>query len=283
MLSILEGARAIRKILQIALEDNDGCLIGRNGSTELELMIDIDKPYLYSAITNNAGVFPLTKLAKWQLSSIQASQAADVLATSWYKPLIEAEQIALNSWKCTGIQIPLRSLEPYYVNLDDQWINLLAGHRVAVISSFTKTMEIQSKHLDAIWGPHLRFPEDIDWSWIQTGYSPSVAKGLQEWPPEVRSWSDAVEYVVSEAVSQNVRFALIGCGGLGMPIAKALKDRGIIAIVLGGSIQILFGIKGRRWANHEVISRFWNEAWIWPSEIETPRNAKGIEGGCYWQ
>jgi hypothetical protein len=88
--------------------------------------------------------------------------------------------------------------------------------------------------------------------------------------------------VVSEVVSQGARFALIGCGGLGMPIAKALKERGVIAIVLGGAIQVLFGIKGKRWKTHEVISTFWNDAWVWPSEAETPMNAQSIEGGCYW-
>jgi hypothetical protein len=39
---------------------------------------------------------------------------------------------------------------------------------------------------------------------------------------------------------------------------------------------------GNRWANHSVISKFWNDAWVWPSEEETPRGAAKIEGGCYW-
>jgi hypothetical protein len=67
-----------------------------------------------------------------------------------------------------------------------------------------------------------------------------------------------------------------------MPIAKMLKDRGVIAIVMGGAIQVLFGIKGRRWEKHPIISTFWNDAWVWPSEEETPAGAQIIEGGCYW-
>ena len=68
-----------------------------------------------------------------------------------------------------------------------------------------------------------------------------------------------------------------------MPIAKMLKDRGVIAIVMGGAIQILFGIKGKRWESHSIISTFWNDEWVWPSASETPMAAKGVEGGCYWK
>lgn len=67
-----------------------------------------------------------------------------------------------------------------------------------------------------------------------------------------------------------------------MPLAGRLKELGLPCVVLGGAIQVLFGIKGNRWANHSVISKFWNDAWVWPSEEETPRGAAKIERGCYW-
>lgn len=276
------GAITIRKVIQIALEDNDGALIGRNGSTELELMIDINKPYLYHALTANAGIFPISKIQSWQIASINASQESDILATGWYEPLIKAEQNALVKWNFRGIQVPLRSLEPYYVNPENQWTHLLSGHRVAVVSSFTETMKSQICRLNKVW-PNGLIPNDIEWSWIQTGHSPSVANGINEWPSSVKSWLDAVDHVVSQVMEQGVRFALIGCGGLGMPIANALKRRGVIAIVLGGAIQVLFGIKGGRWKNHEIISGFWNDSWVWPSQSETPGNAKVVELGCYWR
>jgi hypothetical protein len=286
MLSIIQGANAIRKVIRAALEDNDGAIIGRNGSTELELMLDVNKPYLYSALTNNAGIFPLSNISdllKWQTASIDATSSSDILATGWYKPLVDSEQVSLKQWKFQGIQVPLRSLEPYYVEPSEQWTQCLSGHRVAVISSFTKTMQKQLAKKDMVWTPTNQvIPDDVHWSWVQTGYSPDIAKGHNEWPPGIKSWSHAVEYAVSEVIDQGARFALIGCGGLSMPIAKALKDRGVIAIVLGGAIQVLFGIKGRRWENHEIISKFWNDSWTYPSKDEIPQNAHVIEGGCYW-
>jgi hypothetical protein len=109
-----------------------------------------------------------------------------------------------------------------------------------------------------------------------------LAQGPNEWPSHNKDSIDAVEWIVSKVIGQGSRFALIGCGGIGMLVAHKLKERGVIAIVLGGAIQVLFGIKGRRWENHSVISKFWNEFWVSPSEAETPAGSSAIEGGCYW-
>jgi hypothetical protein len=76
---------------------------------------------------------------------------------------------------------------------------------------------------------------------------------------------------------------IIGCGGLGMILGAELKRRGLQCIVLGGATQVLFGIKGKRWETHDVISKFWTDAWVWPSLEETPGGAGDIEGGCYWE
>jgi hypothetical protein len=88
--------------------------------------------------------------------------------------------------------------------------------------------------------------------------------------------------MVKEVLKSKASIALIGCGALGMVVGVELKKHGVIAIVLGGATQVLFGIKGGRWANHSVIYQMWNDAWVWPKASETPRGASLIEGGCYW-
>ena len=40
---------------------------------------------------------------------------------------------------------------------------------------------------------------------------------------------------------------LIGCGAYGFPLAAHVKHKGKQAIHLGGTLQLLFGIKGNRW------------------------------------
>ena len=288
MEAIQTGAAEICKAIQDALDDNNGALIGRNGTIELSMMIQDGVDFGSAQILErNAGIFPVAQqhiFYKWRDASIRATKSADVIAAGWYEPLRDAEATAFDNWQVKAVQVPLRSLEPYYVEPQEQWTRLLSGHRVVVVTSFTETAKSQiQKGPEKLWNKRGVLPNDVDWCWIQTGHPRSIAKGQNEWPPHIHSSLQAADYIVSEVVNSGARFALIGCGGIGMVIGKMLKDRGIIAIVLGGAIQVLFGIKGQRWQSHEQISKFWNDDWVWPSEKETPGGAAAIENGCYWK
>lgn len=277
---VKNGAREICKIIQEALDTDNGALIGRNGSIELEQMISYNQGRV-PILEMNAGIFPHMVIPLWRKMSINASKDADALATGWYEPLKQAEQNSLKEWNFKGIQIPLRSLEPYYVLTEDRWTSLLKGQVVSVVSCFTETMKSQVVNSDKLF-PSGVLPSDVIWNWVQTGHPPRLAQGSNEWQSHITNSIDAVDWIVSEVVRQGSRFALIGCGGIGMLVASKLKERGVICIVLGGAIQVLFGIKGARWKNHSVISKFWNEFWVSPSEAETPAGSSAIEGGCYW-
>ena len=73
---------------------------------------------------------------------------------------------------------------------------------------------------------------------------------------------------------------LLGCGAYGFPLAAHVKRLGKKAVHIGGALQLLFGIKGRRWDRE--FSSIYNDAWVRPEENEKPRNANSVEGGCYW-
>ena len=79
-----------------------------------------------------------------------------------------------------------------------------------------------------------------------------------------------------------LKIALIGCGCYDIPLSTYIKGLGKQSIIIGGGLQILFGIKGSRWDRHNIISKLYNDNWIRPSESEKPNNFKSIEGGCYW-
>ena len=148
------GSSLIYMTVKKALNTDTGALIGRNGTIELEQMIQVNPQSLH-ILERNAGVFPIALHSifyKWQALSIAATKAADVLATGWYEPLKEAELIALQAWDAKAKHIPLRSLEPYYAQHDLQWTSLLEGQRVAVVTSFTKTAMAQSERLHEVWG-----------------------------------------------------------------------------------------------------------------------------------
>ena len=85
-----------------------------------------------------------------------------------------------------------------------------------------------------------------------------------------------------EAMKIDFDIALLGCGQTGMILAERFRQQGKQAIYLGGALQLLFGLKGKRWDNMEKHSALYNEHWIYPIE-EMPKGAERIEGGCYWK
>ncbi len=235
-------------------------------------------------LEQNAGIFPVTEqsVREWLNVYRWATQTADVMAAGWYAPLARSEWTLLDRVNPTVKRIPLRSLEPYYVEPVNQWTRALDGQRVTVVSSFVRTMENQLVNADLIWRGQETLLPHAKWSFVRSYYSPVLAKGSCEWPKVMRGWQDAILHLETEVLKTNPQVVLLGCGALAMPLAARLKQKGTIAIVMGGAIQVLFGIKGRRWENHPVISALWNEHWVYPAEDEIPKGAKDVEGGCYW-
>lgn len=294
-MDIAKGAGEIYSAMERAILRKEGLLIGRNGTIELETLfykLHQSKPSqdyplgITQRLERNAGIFPSTKnfLDRWVFKMVETIRNCDVLVTGWYKPLEQQEIQLLENLNTNAPRIPLRSLEPYYVEPEKRWTHLLAGQKVAVVSSFAETAVQQIQKREEIWPVETDslLPPNVEWIPITTGYAPSLAQGQAEWPGDVQSWDVAVNYVVKKVRESGARIALIGCGGMGMIIGSELKKYGIISVVLGGAIQVLFGIKGNRWASHSVIQHFWNDAWVYPQKKETPGGAWSIENGCYW-
>ena len=271
------------------LQKGEPCLIGRNGTIEMQVLsYGADIEDMRKHLELHAGVFPSTKesVSAWIAAYKAALGAIDTepIVAGWYAPMKVAEERILKQHCLSELYIPLRSLEPYYARTINRWTTLLAGKKVAVVSSFAKTIEKQLLKKEGVWGVHTNslLPHSTQWFPIQTGYSPVLAQGRAGWPEGVNTWQDAVAHLTGEVMKTGAEICIIGCGGLGMILGAELKRRGLQCIVLGGATQVLFGIKGRRWETHDVISKFWTDAWVWPSLEETPGGAAAIEGGCYW-
>lgn len=289
----------LKKLLESALQKDTSLLVGKIGTIECNIlyMLSVNKslepPLEYrQVLEENAGVFPSDSesITRWVKEARSAICSADCLATGWYEKTRDFEETLFRLWGWRGQKVALRSLEPYYAaDVEECWTSLLSGQSVCVVTSFTETARKQvEKGEERVWALHLHlqkgrlWPADVRWSWVQTGYAPSLALGRAGWEESPEDWSEAVAWVVAEVLRTDARIVLVGCGGLGMLIGARLKAHGKICIVLGGAVQVLFGIKGRRWEGHSVISKFWNSEWVWPSLEETPAGAEGVENSCYW-
>lgn len=67
--------------------------------------------------------------------------------------------------------------------------------------------------------------------------------------------------------------AILGCGVYGVPLSAHIKRMGRQAVYTGGATQIMFGIKGKRWADYGI----YNENWVKVFEEDIPLNIDKIE------
>ena len=89
---------------------------------------------------------------------------------------------------------------------------------------------------------------------------------------------DGLEKLATEVASKDFDVALIGAGAWSLPLGRRIKEMGKSAIHMGGEMQLLFGIKGKRWE----YAMIYNSAWVNSDPDETPKDANRVEDGCYW-
>ena len=96
------------------------------------------------------------------------------------------------------------------------------------------------------------------------------------------AWFDALAAMQRQMDAADYEVAIIGAGAYGLPLAAHARDTGHTAIQMSGATQLLFGIRGKRWDAHPVISRLYNDAWVRPAESEGVAHRETVEGGSYW-
>lgn len=254
----------------------------RRGSTKYPYVSDIKKN-----MTVNAGLFPATDEA---LDAWAQHMVAEVLpeldgVAEWNTLNPRQESEVLNAFAGKSKRFPARSLEPYYEpTASTRWTNRIPDRtRVAVVSSFAESISSMWPKQTEVWPTVPVWNPSVELHAIKAHYSPLLSPDAT-WPESVLAsgWQSAVSKTVEAVAATGAKLAIIGAGALSLPIAVALKKRGIAAIHTGGATQILFGIKGNRWTTHSIISTFFNTAWISPAPSEVPSNAASVERGCYW-
>lgn len=177
---------------------------------------------------------------------------------------------------CPGAKlVPIRSLEPYV--FDDPWSSRLAGKRLLIATSFPRTIQGQLDRRERIWvDGRAVLPPFASAEFISI---PPHACLLDS--PRYPDWISGLRDLKSQVASHEFDVLLVGAGAWSVPLAGYAKTLGKVGIHLGGGLQVLFGIKGRRWVG-AAESAFWNDAWTHPRADETPENVKKMERGAYW-
>lgn len=192
----------------------------------------------------------------------------DVLG-SWMRQ----EQSGMIKFKENTKFIYLGHLEPYYSNTP--WSAALENKKVLVIHPMKSSIELQYQKRKYIF----RNPD------ILPEFTLEVLQAPYFDDPRFGSWEKIMEFYKKEVIKYDFDVAILGCGSWGMPLAAYIKQMGKVAVHLGGSTQLLFGIIGSRWESLWPEFRelnLVNEHWVRPQPEETPQWAKNYDNNSYW-
>lgn len=279
--SMLSPEETNEKIRQ-AILDGIPFFAGRFGGFELSTVVQhlegrVKYPsHLSECLVNNAGLFNASKevIEDFAELYLDSAEELDLIGRHWNG----MEDYVIESYAAGAAITKLFWIEPWSAP-KNPWSAALKGKKVLVIHPFTETIKAQYKIREEL------FPGTDILPVFELKTLKAVQTIAGEKDDRFETWFDALEWMYQEAMKIDFDVAIIGCGAYGFPLAAKLKKAGKQAIHLGGATQLLFGIKGKRWDTapaFEYVRKWYNDAWVYPSEADKPKQAKRVEDGCYW-
>jgi hypothetical protein len=260
---------------QLLLDDSSASVV-RIGGLEGQATYDL---FEYGNISNalkdklqvNAGFYGRNKNEYFRFAFENALALSNASVVAFWN-----SKNQLNLFKKIGIEKPLvalKSLEPFSVQHD--WLSSVKT-RVCVVSPFAESMHSQVRFLNQIH-PDVNLSK-IEFDFIKppqtnAGYVDNITQP---------SWFERLQNLEDQIIALGNHIILVGAGSYGLPLAERLRIKGFSTVVCGGSLQLLFGIIGKRWEVREDYQLVINQHWIRPQEKERPIGFEKIENGCYW-
>ncbi len=259
----LLGKKQGDKLVQNAISSGKPFMLTRYGTTEFRNLAGQDD---FDLLCFYSGFFPNNKnlLPKFRKVYFESSKDIDILVVLNYKNHFLKKLRWIKNFPNINYAIPTKSM-----GFRKSWKNALKNKKVLIVHPFKKTIESQYKKMDKLKIlPKLKKLEVIR----------AVQTLADNEDPRFKDWFEALDYMKKEIDGKDFDVALIGCGAYGLPLASYVKSKGKQAVHLGGILQLLFGIKGKRWENEPGQ----NEYWTSPLKEDIPKKHNRIEGGCYW-
>jgi len=273
----LAKEKANQAILRLLLEGGP-MLVGRIGHTEGRIVGEwAFRHQRFGRLTKKeahqySGIFPVSPDLLSSFAEVYAASIAQVDLLGFWQT---AYQARILTELYPGVQIaPLAALEPYYHR--SPWSAGLEGKRVLIVHPFASSIRSQYEINRLNLFPGQRVLPQFDLEVLQPPQTLAPMTG------GYATWLDALQHLTESVLNRDFDVALLGCGAYGLPLGAAIKSAGKQAIHLGGALQVLFGIRGRRWEQIPVIAALMNDSWIRPSQEETPVSASLVDQGCYW-
>ncbi len=273
--------------LKDALENGRAFAAGKIGDIELMALgwhLRIRRFYKYTwqpptfgelQLHSNAGVFPRDETIFHRFSDrfLDALQKLD-LAAVWFNP---GENEILQRFAPDVTRTQMAGLEPWF-SPSNPWSAALAGKRVLVIHPFTQTIKEQFQRREQVWAGMPKVLPAFKLRLLRSPYG-FTNTGFPDWLEMLKWMEQEMEDIEAR---EGFDVALIGCGAAGIPLAAKAKAMGKAGIHLGGPLQLLFGIRGRRWDARPEFQHLFNDMWRRPDDSERPAEFKTVDQGGYW-
>ncbi len=229
-------------------------------------------PNVRQILETNVGFFPTDEANVERFVSYYKLQleAADALA---YWGWVPGESLLIRRHCPHANLFEAKALEPYLC--DSPWAAGLQGKKVLVIHPFKDSIISQYKKRELLFRDPAILPE-FELRVVQ------AVQSLAGTPTGFASWFEALDWMKSQMELEPFDVCLVGAGSYGLALCAHAKKLGAAGIQIGGGLQILFGIIGKRWESMPHISRFFNPHWIRPNAAERIPSGDKIEEGCYW-
>lgn len=280
---IVMNQDAGNEYLKEAISSGRPFMFGRYGSNELRIAYHAEM--LKKDITNSidcdslrgscehSGFFPEEQEYMYRFNELMKDAAAQCDLYGTFRMILEDYYIK---------HFMKRNVKLTHLNMMDFWryevpfTSALKGKKVLVVHPLANQIAHQYEKREKLFSNPNILPE-FELSTIQ-----AVQTIAGERDPRFKDWFEALDYMTSEVKKVNFDIALLGCGAYGMPLAARIKQMGKQVIYMGGVLQMLFGIRGKRWDDEPKAAALYNEAWESPDPNQRPKNASTVEGGCYW-
>jgi len=290
-----EDPDSVSLIISNLLKSDNPCMIARFGRTELTCLLNYmgktkHKNQFFSFIKGTtppwwwqksimkqmqvfSGFFPTTEEKIEQFCKLMLIDIPEVDVLGFN----HIDEIYFDKLLSTHEKINFELLNPYFSKIP--WTKELEGKKVLVVHPFASTIESQYQKRQ------LLFPNNLLPAFeLHTIKAIQTIAGVKS---NFSDWFEALEFMQQQIDNIDYDICLIGCGAYGFALAAHVKRKGKKAIHLGGSLQLLFGIRGKRWERENYnptynYVRLLNENWVKPGDAEKPAGADQVEGACYW-
>ncbi len=270
------------KLVYNALLSDKSLMISRHGAVEVNvvfdhLMYNKIKEEKLNKLCYNAGFFPRDQelAKKWVRLYLESCNNIDYLCAMIFRRNFDKEQNIFNRYspraKILDTSVLCSAHKPF------SWTEALENKKVLVVHPFKKSIESQYERREFLFTSSKVLPKFKKLEVVKAVQSIAGTK------TEFDSWFSALDHMKEEIKKRDFDIALIGAGSYGLILSSFVKSLDKKAVHLGGILQLLFGIKGKRWERYPNYNKnIVNKYWVKPLPEETPENASKVEGGCYW-